>query len=198
MSGRGVWAHDHPHSWALPPSMPPSNAADSCLMPICPWCILKAMHGDEQSAIQQANQAMACFATEASGGHGPFIVRHALKWCQDICANPAGLPAPSIAPAGQNAWVVVQPDSSGAPWVHSGGASSAASWLQQPTPASSASSSQWRPHIPAPLIPDPSFARGSDVDMHEPHPTNALPPPPPPADASQTLTSQVRGGRRTS
>ena len=198
MSGRGQRPQDHPHSSAHPPSMPLSNAADSCLMPICPWCILKANHGDEQSATQQAEQAMACFATDARGGHGHFIVRHALKWCQEICASAAGQPAASTATAEQSAGVVVVPGSAGAPGVHSGGASSAASRVQQAATASSASSSQWRPHTPAPLIPDPRFARGRDVGVQGPHPATAVPPPPPPADASQTLTFQVWGGRSTS
>ena len=197
MSGRKQWPHDLPHSWAHPPSMPRSNAAGSWLMPICPECILKALHGDEQRAIQQAHQAMACLDSGARGCHGQYIVAHALNWCKEICSSAAEQPAPPTSPAEQRAWVWVQTEAMRA---HSGGDSSGAAWMQQAAPASSASSSQWRPHTPAPRIPHPRFALGSDVRMK-----GATPHKPIAANSFTSLCGCIsdphlpsEGGRRTS
>ena len=197
MAGFGHSGHGQVHSWVQPGSTPPPLRADSCLMPICPWCILRAVHGDEQSAIRQADQARAQIASGPSTGHGHYIVEHSLKWCKELCRRGAEPSEPPVsqwdqqmAAWNQSAWM----------FMHGGCQSAAAAWLNAGASASTASSSSWRPHIPAPCIPPQRFARGSAAPMPSTHPTGPapLPPPPPPAAPGPPgLTFQVWGGKQT-
>ena len=77
----------HPWMPSAEPSGPPR--ADSCLLPVCPWCILRAIHGDEESAARQAEEAMNVIAAGATQGHSTYIIKHALMWCQKICQQDA-------------------------------------------------------------------------------------------------------------
>ena len=174
------------HSWAQHGAVTQSPRADSCLMPVCPWCILRAVHGDEQSAIRQAEQASACVASGPARGHGHYIVAHALKWCKELCRR-------EPEQAGPPAW---QPEQSGSAWLHAGWLqthtgpeTSFVQWMNQVVPASPpSSSSTWRPHIPAPCIPPPGLVRASAWTKPIAHATGQAPPPAPPLPAQPTLT----------
>ena len=193
MAGSDQRRPDQVHSWAQPSAVPQTPRADSCLMPVCPWCILRATHGDEQSATRQAAQASACIHAGPAEGHAHYIVAHALKWCKELCRRDAQPPGP---PASQS----VQ---TGSAWLQAGwtqtqeaGRTSVAQWMQVSHPSSTGSSSSWQPRVPA-LPPPPGLASGSAAATPLPQVAGQVPPAPPPLPEPPKLTFQVWGGKKT-
>ena len=181
------------HSWTQPCGVPLSARADSCLMPVCPWCILRASHGDEQSAMRQAELARSCIRLGPAGGHAPWIIAHALKWCQEICRRDAGDPASPTWQSEQNGAAWLQ---AGMGQMQPGAQPGVASRLHITAHSTTASSSSSRPHFPAPYVPPPRFARPGAGVMPMPCPTAQVVLPAPPPPPQQSYTFQVWAGNR--
>ena len=162
-------------------------------MPVCPWCIWRATHGDEESATRQAEQASACISTGPAKGHGHVIVAHALKWCRELCRTDAQHPEPPTSQSVEWGSLWMQ-----AGWMQTqaGGRTSVAQWMHHVHPASTASSSSRTPPVPAPGVAPPGLAGGSAVLSPMPHPKGQAPPPPPPLPAPENITFQVWGGNK--
>ena len=170
-------------------------ATNDCLFPVCPWCVLRATHGDVDSAGRKAAQAMSCGPGHQGQGHCDYIVMHALKWCQELCRSQS--PHAATSSSGNVQWRAL---TMGRQSMQLNAAPCPSPWqsLRHGASEASASSTQNMPPPPRrPRTPPPWFAgeRAAAKSVWGPY---AQPPPPPhPATSDASLTFQVWGGKKT-
>jgi hypothetical protein len=70
-----------------PQPTPPGLEPGLCLPFMCPWCILRAEHGNVPHARARATELNILKDTGALPPQAAFITAHALRWIQDLPAS---------------------------------------------------------------------------------------------------------------
>ena len=160
-------------------------ATNDCLVPVCPWCVLRATHGDVDSAGRQVAQAMSCGLEHQGQGHCDYIVMHALKWCQELCRSQSPLAATSSSGTVHGRTLTMGRQSMqlyAAPWP-----SPWQSFRHGATGASASSTQNIHPPPRRPRPPPPWFAWEGAAANSVWGPYAQPPPPPRPATAVRSL-----------
>lgn len=182
----------------------PSPALAECLPGVCPWCVVKARHGDFRHAVATIQQRRALLPSQGSSGR--FILQHCQNWLTELAEADAAGELRMVHP-GDVPHTVPPPAFTIAPGLPRSSASASSS-----VPACPAGpSGHWRPWSSQPstsawletaLVPSQlAHATGDSSRIPPPPPgiSSVLPPPPPPPShqPADFVTWEVWGGKRT-